>query len=272
MRTLFTINVKTKEHGFDEFLIRKSENTLKAQYDENAQLIDGRINKRFAPLIYLSFAAFLCGAIFIAFFMSKVEDANFAQAYSTVGWSLYIGIAGIVLFAVLFLAAFIWMRKFMANPQTQNIIQEQAELRDRIADGLRVPEGCAEIDIMCRPYKLKKGKEKYQGKNYENLSMWVFTADGNLCLADICGVWAVPLSSITSLNPFPGHAKLSSWNKEEKVNSPKYRRKVRYYKGTYIIKGYYSLQFICRGEEWEILIPSYDIDIISELTGKYPAA
>lgn len=271
MRNLFTINIKTKEHGFNEFLIRKSDSTLKAQYDENAKSLDDTIKKRFAPLLYISFAACVCGAISIAFFMSELEDADFSQAYSTVGWALYVGIAGIALSAVLFLAAFIWMRKFMANPQTQNIMQEQTELKDKIADGLRVPEGCAEIDIMYRPYKLKKGKEKYQGKGYENLPMWVFAEDSNLCFADTFGVWAVPLSYITSITPFPGHATLSSWNKEEKFNSIRYKRMMRYYKGNYIVKGYYSLQFTRRGEEWEILIPAYDIDVISELTGKYPA-
>lgn len=268
MRNLFTINVKTKEHGFDEFLIRKSDSTLKAQYDENAKLMDGAVKKRFAPIMYLSLTALACGAIGIAIFMSQLKDVDFAQAYSAVGWALYVGIAGIALFVILVLAAFIWMRKFMVNPQTQNFFEEQHELETKITHGLRIPENCAEIDIMYRPYKLKKGNKKFQTKSYVNLPMWVFVEGEKLCFADTFGVWAVPLYSITSITPFPGHATLSTWNKEEKLSSLKYKRIVRFDNGNYIVKGYSSLQFLCHGEEWEILIPAYDIDYICELTGK----
>ena len=271
MRSLFTVNVKTKEHGFDEFLIRKSENTLKAQYDANAKLMSGAIKRRFQPLIIISFIALMCGGFLTAFFLDEVSDADFAQVYSTMGWALYIGIAGIALFVIFFAAAIVWMRKFMAHPQTQNLLEEQTELRDKIARDLRVPKESAEIDVMGCPYKLKGGKPKYDYKSYENLPMWVFVENDNLCFADLLGVWAVPLSDITAIMPFPGHAPLTSWNKEEKFNSPTYKRMVRFYKGKYIVKGYYLLQFMRHGEEWEVSIPMYDADVICKLTGKYSA-
>ena len=271
MRNLFTVNVKTKEHGFDEFLIRRSDNTLKAQYDENSKLVGGAIKKKFAPLMCLWTVALICGSIFIDIFMDAVKEKDFAQAYSTMGWMLYIGIAGIALSVVFFLAIIIGLRKFMSKPKMQNLFQEQKELTDKLARGLRVPENSAEIDIMFRPYKLKNGKEKYQYKYYENLPMWVFVENDNLCFADTFGVWAVPLSGITTISPFPGHAKLSAWNREGKFNSPEFKKAVRYYKGYYIVKGYYSLQIMHHSEEWEVLIPVYDIDYICELTGKYPA-
>lgn len=271
MRNLFTVNVETREHGFDEFLIRKSENTLKAQYDKNEKLIKDTVKKKLMPLIYLSVVALICGGIFIGIFMTEAKKADFSQAYSAAGWALYIGIAGIALFAILYLVIFIWMRKFLVSPQSEKLDNEQQELEEKIANGLCVPKDCAKIDIMCRPYKLKNGKEKYNYKSYENLPMWVFAEDGNLCFADLLGVWAVPISCISSINPFPGHATLSTWNKDEKFNSPKYNRTVSFYKGNYIVKGYYSLQFTQNSEEWEVLIPEYDIDCIYELIGKYPS-
>ena len=270
MRNLFTVNVKTKEHGLEEFLIRKSDNALKAQFDENAKSRDITIKKKFFPLISLSLVALTCGAVFIAIFMGALKDTGFAQTYSDLGWSLYIGIAGLALFAILGLIAFIWLRKFMVNPQSEEFYREQEELEDKICRGLRIPKDCTEIDIMCRRYKTRKGKEKYQYNIYENLPMWVFLEEGNLCFADTYGVWAVPVSCISSVNFFPGHAKLSSWNKEDWIDSPKYKRTVRFYKGEYVVKGYCSLQFICRNEEWEILIPEYDVDYIYGLIGKYP--
>ena len=100
--------------------------------------------------------------------------------------------------------------------------------------------------------------------------MWIFTENGNLCFADTFGIWAVPLSCIIAIAFFPGHATLTSWNKEEQFNSPKYKKTVRVYKHNYIVKGYYSLQILRNNEEWEVLIPVYDIDYIFELTGKYP--
>lgn len=270
MRNFFTVNAKTNEHGFEEFLIRKSDNVLKAQFDENDESRDKTVKKIYVPLLALSITALTCGAVFIAIFMSAVKDEGFAQTYSDLGWSLYIGIAGLALFAIFGLAAFIRMRKFMLNAQSEEFYREQEELEDKIYRGLRIPKDCTEIDIMCRQYEIRRGKERYRYKFYANLPMLVFLEEGNLCFADTYGVWAVPVSCISSVNFFPGHAKLSSWNKEDWIDSPKYKRTVRFYKGEYVVKGYCSLQFICRNEEWEILIPAYDVDYIYGLIGKYP--
>ena len=270
MKNLFTLDVNTGAHGCDEFLIRKSEDTLKLQLDESVKSVDSTIAKILKPLIIISFITFVCGIVFTGIFFEGCRNKNFAQAYSTVGWMLYVGIATLVPAVILFAAAIIWMRKFMANPQTQSRFEEQNELVSKIASGLGIPENCAKIDVLCRPYKLKNGKEHYQGKQYENFSMWVFTENDNLCFADVSGVWAFPISSITSVTLFPGHTKLTTWNKEENVNSPKYKREVRFYNGDYFVKGYYSLQLERQGEEWEVLIPVYDIEPICELTGKDP--
>lgn len=272
MKNLFTVNTKTKEHGFDEFLLRRSDSALKTQFDENDKLFNGALKKRFNPLVYTSLALLFCGAICLAIFLEILEDAeSFAQAYSTFGWALYVGIIGILQFAILIFIAIIWMRKFMANPQTQNLLQEQDELKRKIARSLRVPEGCAGIDVLCLPYKISRGRQKYKAKNYfENLPMWVFVDNGNLYLADTFGIWAVPLSHITSVLPVKGKATISTWNKEEKITAQKYRRLVTLYKGTYYLKSRYSVQFTHNGDEWEILIPAYDIEVVTELTGKYP--
>ena len=266
MRNLFTLNIETNEHGFDDFLMRKSEDALKAQYDKNNKEIADVIKKRFKPLLIISIVAYICGTISILIFLKFLDVAGFAQ----VSWALYIGIAGLTVFGIFLISALIWRHKFIANPQTQSLDQEQEELLNKIACGLGVPENSSEIDIMFRPYKIINGKEKYKIKRYANLPMWVFVEDDNLCFADTFGVWAIPLSDISSIMPFPGRAMLSAWNKAEKINSSKYKKTVRYDSGNYFVKGYYSLQIVHNDEEWEVLIPAYDIDHIYELTGKYP--
>ena len=271
MKNLFTVDLKTREHGCDEFLIRKSDTELKEQYDKNSKYIGSTLRKKYTPFLIIWFAFFVVGGIVISIFLGNLKDAGFAQTYLSFGWALYVGIASIAVSAIFFLTAIINVRKFMKSPKIQNLLKEQEELEQRIAKSLLIPEDCAEIDIMYRPYKIKKGKVKYQNKSYENLPMRVFTEDENLCLADTFGVWAVPLSDITSIIEFPGRATLSYWNKEEEINSKKYKRKVKYYKGDFFVNGYYSLQLMRGGEEWEVLIPSYDIDCIFELTGKTPA-
>ena len=138
MRNLFTVNVKTREHGCDEFLIRKSDTEFKAQYDANSKFIDGTLKKKYAPLIYLSIAPLVCGAIGIAIFAGESKDAGIAQAYSTFGWALYMGIAGIALFTILLFTAIIRVRKFLNSPQAQNIVEEQEELADKIARNLLI--------------------------------------------------------------------------------------------------------------------------------------
>ena len=143
MRNLFTVNVKTREHGCDEFLIRKSDTALKAQYDKNSKYIDGTLKKKYAPLIYLSFAPLICGAAGIAIFAGESKDAGIAQAYSSFGWALYMGIAGIALFTILLFTAIIRVRKFLNSPQMQNVFKEQEELEEKIARNILIPEGCA---------------------------------------------------------------------------------------------------------------------------------
>lgn len=273
MKNLFKVNLKTKEHGYDEFLVRKSDRGLKARYDNNSKLFDKTLKKKFAFPFYIGTAALFIGAIFICIFKGAAEKAenNFSQAYEAMGWAMYLGIAGIVLFIVLFAWAVVGLRRFMRYPQTQNFLTEQSELERKIAQDLLVPEDCKQIDILGQPYKISQGREKGVRKNYfENLPMTVFADVSNLYLADTSGVWAIPLSGITEIIPLRGRTTLSGWNKSDKVTDKKYRKIVRVYKGKFYLKSRYSVHFTYNGELWEILIPAYDIEVMSEITGIFP--
>lgn len=272
MKNIFTINIETKQRGRDAFLIRRADGTLKAQYDEKEKWFGEASKKRVWPLAYLSYFFLICGALFCILFAIKGDDRSFAQAHAAFGWALYVGIAGIVLGVAFLLAARIRLRKLVTCPQALKVAREADALEEEIAKRLCVPEDSAELDILCLPYTLKKGKEEFQDECYDNLPMRVFVEDGNLCFADVVGVWGFPLSAVTAIVPCRERVKISAWNKEEACDAPQYRQTVKVSKGECVVQGYYSLQSKCGDEEWEVLIPAYDGETICALIGKPPAA
>lgn len=276
MKKLFTINIKTFERGTNEFLLRKPDPALEKKMDEASATYTAFRGKRKMPLWYttIQFIFLLCG-ICLLVFVSKCTTGDFQRAYSSWAWALYVGAIGLFLWLVMFAFGIIYGSKDKAGPEANYLVQQTDDLVNRIKENLSIPENCAEADVLYLPFKLANDGTKKRGSidfNYLNMPMWIFKEGENLCFADVTGVWAIPLASFKAVLGINKSATVSQWNKYARPDSPQYSEDVKMNGyGLLQIKKYYSVQFISRGEEWEILIPSYDIDVIAELTKLLPS-
>ena len=276
MKNLFSFNVKTNEIIGQEFLIRKPDKELSEKSDECADALMGYEKKGGMPLWYtiieyiLLFAAIIC----LPGFFRGCLDNGFDVAYRRGAAILIVGVIALVAGLVMLIIKYLRHKKVEQSPEVHEALSEMSELTDKIKESLLVPENSADTDILCRPFKLKKGKVKRGSHFFDcfNFSFWVFVEGENLCLANADGVYGIPLSSITDAVKIKKAVTSMAWNKDETVKDPKYKQfvKVNNY-GLYFFKPHYSLRFKHNDEEWEILIPGYEMEVISSLTGKYPA-
>lgn len=276
MKGLFSINVDTKEVCGEEFILRKTDSELARKSDEASDTLLAYQKKSGVPLWfsiikYIALFAVICPLEFV----SACLDNGFEITYQRGAWALYAGAAGFLIWLVMFIIEKVRFKKVAQSPEVDEFLSGMSELNNRIKESLHVPENCADVDVFCRPFKIKNGKEKRGNQffNLLNFSFWVFKEGENLCFADTSGVYGVPLSSITEVVLVKKSVMVPQWNKDEPIKNEKYKKYVKSNNyGAYIIKPHYSVRFTRHGEEWEILIPAYDIDVISDLTGKYPAA
>lgn len=275
MKNLFSVNVKTNEVTGEEFIIRKTDSELsKKETEATAKLFEYK-KMSGMPLWYSIIMYVFLFALIIclpAFIKGWIEN-GFEVTYQRGSWVLYIGIAGLIISPTMYLIQRIRCKKVIQSPEVDDFVSGMGELINNIKASLRVPTDCADIDVLCRPYKLKNGKEK-QGNHffkYFNLSFWVFKENDNLCFASTEGVYGIPLSSITDVVLVKKTVSVPQWNKDEPIKAEKYKKSVKVNNyGMYFIKKHYSVRFTRHGEEWEFLIPAYDVDIITELTGRFP--
>lgn len=275
MKNLFSVNVKTNEVRGEEFVIRRPVSDLSRKSEEAIQTLSAYKKKGAMPLWYnlIMYAFVLASVICIPAFLEGCLDNGFEITYQRGSWALYIGGAGLILGFTMYIIKRVRLTKLVHNPEVVDFVSDMDKLTDRIRESLHVPENCADIDVFSRPYKMKNGKEKQYSHffAYFNLSFWVFKEDDLLCFACAEGVYGIPVSSITEIVLNKKTVSVPQWNKDEPIKNEKYKPYVKTNNnGMYFIKKHYSIRFMRRGEEWEILIPAYDIDVITELTGHYP--
>lgn len=276
MKSLFSINIKTNKISGEEFILRKTDSDLSRKSDEASDTLIAYQKKSGVPLWFsiIKYIALFAAVACLPAFLTRCLDNGFGDAYSGAAWALYAGVAGLLIGLAMFIIEKIRFKTVAENPEVGELLSGMGELNNKIKESLHIPEDCADVDVFCRPYKLKNGNEKRGNPffNYFNISLWVFKEGENLCFADISNVYGIPLSSITEVVLVKKSVMVPQWNKDEPIKAERYKKyvKVNNY-GMYFIKPHYSVRFTRHGEEWEVLVPAYDIDVISELTGKYPA-
>ena len=226
------------------------------------------------PLVYtiIEYVLLLAAVICLTGFFKGCLNTGFKVAFQRGAAILIIGIVALVVGLAMWVFARLHAKKVVKSPEVGEALSEMSELNNKIKESLLVPENSADIDVLCRAFKLKNGKVK-RGKFFDcfNFSFWVFIEGENLCFANTSGVYGIPLSSITDIVLIKKAVTGTAWIKDEPMNDPKYKKivKVNNY-GIYFFKPHYSLRFKYDDEEWEVLFPGYELEVISELTGKYP--
>ena len=102
---------------------------------------------------------------------------------------------------------------------------------------------------------------------YINIQFNFFIKNDMLCFADVETVYAIPLSYFKKIIKYNKRAMVNGWNKSEDFNKGEYKE-YKITKNSYdnlFMKPYYSVQFEYEFQEYEFLIPPYEINHLNKL-------
>lgn len=146
-------------------------------------------------------------------------------------------------------------------------------IRRSIYQELNVPADAPETDLLSFYYKEKNGdirptEKGMQMATYLNPVFRVFADEQNLCIANLEGKYAFPLSDIVGIRTVRKHIRISGWNKDTPYNKGIYKpcklTKDNY--GCIHCKQYHILEVRRDGEIWGIWIPDYELPLFEKLT------
>lgn len=197
-------------------------------------------------------------------------DSGFGQVIENAPWALPVGVPLAAVGGIGLLSVFVLSGRFQNSVPVRNLNERAEKLEKECYEALGVPENAPDIDVFA--YQVKNGSRNRASRwtVYRNVVKKVFREGDAVCFADTSDVVKIPLEQITQIVKTDKRIYFNEWNKQEKFNKGVYKAyKIRCGQyGTFSVKGYYVLQIASGSEQFEILIPCYDIEPVLTLTGK----
>lgn len=275
MKAVFGINITEDKHNstFDGDIFiskRLPESQLQSLDEENDNLEE--LQKKADLPIALKIVYYICLAVFLIGLtgvLKNLTDLSIAQMYANApGLFIAIGICALV-----WLVLFIYKKtKFSSVEKSEDlqITLNHVETQAKAAfETLGVPSDAKEMDILCYRYKLKKDQISVIDTGmmpFLNMQMKVFAADECLCLADAEQKYSIPLNCISKIKTVKKRISVPDWNKDTPFNKGEYKQyKITRNDNGIFFKPYYSIEIHYENEEYELLIPPYELPDMEEL-------
>ncbi len=154
----------------------------------------------------------------------------------------------------------------------QNIheVDEDAEEAEeaRVRDELGIPADAADMDFLSYFYREdENGPYNIKPFDFMTLEMFVFADDEYLHIADFNDVYSISRSDIKGIEKVEKETTLLGWSKDDSFDSEKYAEYgiTENDEGFIVIPYYYSVRIEANGEEFELVIPPYEIDSFKAL-------
>ena len=144
---------------------------------------------------------------------------------------------------------------------------EQAE-EARVKAELGIPEDAVDIDFLSFFYRENEnGPFPIKPFDFMTLEMFAFSDEEALHIADYNDVYSINKSDIKEIEKIEKEATLLGWSKDEAFDSEKYAEFdiKENDEGFIVIPYYYSVSISKDDEEFELVIPPYEIDTLKSL-------
>ena len=94
-----------------------------------------------------------------------------------------------------------------------------------------------------------------------NSEVYFFVENDKACFADYSAVIEIPLESFKSADKIDKRIIIPTWHKEVPYNNEKYKEYKIKRNGydMFYVKPYYSIKLLIDNEDYEMLIPNYDL-------------
>jgi len=282
MKNLFSVNAYTDDDGL---LPELKATEIRTVSDATAQSMDDsidalqEINKKiFLPMLLLiiKYALFAIGIILLSVSVSSCAETGINDRIK-----ICVGIASVLLVAsaIIFIVEKIREKRVVESDEYKYAISKSENADRNSLLELNIPSSAPTVDVFMWLYKIKKdGSFKNAiSTEYDPMEMYVFEEKGYLCLADLSSVYGIaPISSFKKIEYITKKSSFSCWNKDEPYNKGKYKEykiSADKYETEFYIKNLCSVQLELNGEEYEIIVPPYDIYAFENILGlkaEYP--
>lgn len=278
MKNFFSFDVNSNEEDVLSPVVKKhiarevDQDFYKRQEDAGKRMDE--LEKKWSIPGWLSVVrviAILLGAMLFVTIINTLSE-NGKSAFETPATTIFL-VLGVLLigFGVF---AFVFEYKRRKNVENsdeyKNAIAYAEGLLKESQEKLQIPDEKKSVDIFYLPYEEKDGKEKKVALfKYLNHQLYLFKEEDCLCLADAAIVLKIKLENVKKLVKNPNSEAFAGWNKEVGRSNEKYKPyRIHEDKlGILYVKNTVSVQLEIDGEEYEIVIPPYELEHFEEITG-----
>lgn len=272
MTNLFATNLTDEDNPISpaDAFVRDKVPEYHAQYleasgEETGEIVEKAVKGPLAlRILSIVFAAI--GGIGLEVFSTLLEEVD---APGVVEWSvLAVSVVCLAVFILLVVIQYRRTKKIMDSDEVTQLTNDLDRLSDSSKQLLGVPADAAELDVLGYGYEIKRGKEKRLLKelgDYIASSLNVFVEGGELMLANDVEKYAIPLSAIRGVRVTRKKAKVFCWLKDDEPKSATYKPyKIGYddENDVFTVRAIYSLDIAHGGEEYELIVPDYDWELV----------
>lgn len=272
MKNIFGVLTENKTYDGECFVSRQINPIIEEKLNSHLEKTNNLQKEASLPgflLVIRLIVGFLSLSI-ISGIIGSLGDVSLIEGYNNAPYLFYIGGVSLLIWIMIVIYSKYKKENALSSDECKVLIEESDELLSLCLDDLKVPNDFELVDVFSYGYKVSNNKEKQITSlfKYINMELRMFKEEDNICLADTNKVYSFPISSIKDIKLVNKRISFYGWNKDIAYNSKEFKQ----YKitsnnnGVFLMKSYYSIIINNEIEDYEILVPIYDIDKFLSLT------
>lgn len=165
-------------------------------------------------------------------------------------------------------------KRVMGSPAFAFYEGEREKLLRELGEALAIPAEAVKCDVFICFYQTVRSKQKrrpYFKNGYIAHETTVWREGEAFCIFDGDDVYKFPYENVIETERIEKRVIFYGWNKKEKFNKGKFKQyKIRYNGNAdyYTVKPSYRVRLFRESEEYEVLVPGYETEILEKLIGK----
>ena len=271
-----TTDKKNEHLNAEPFLVATPPEQASRMQELSSEEITETIRESKLPLAVRIFK-WICGYLALICIGGALKArVPIRTAYGNAPQVFWVGGVCLILFVVLVILGRRKEKTVLESEDADRSLERYAESTDEVFKQLGVPETAEEVNAFGFFYRVKKDGECRPCKGfamqvalYFNLTFRAYADGDRLCLANLDGVYAVPLSELRAIRTIRKNVVFSVWTKDDPINDEKYKP---YKLGVDNLENVHAkwchvLEFEHDGETWGIWFPNYELPAYEKLTG-----
>lgn len=217
------------------------------------------------------------GSMILISIINGFKNHTLREIYNNAPSLFYISIVSFTIYFILYLIERN-KKKYLSSDEYNYDKIYTRNVFNYTKNALDIPDDAKVIEVLLFYYKVKNGKMRVVEKtnhvdkgfvSYQNFQVYAYVKKETLYMRDLYDEWAIPLYCITGIKKINKKISVPRWNKEIPYNKGIYKKYKMIINGLgYIFfKPYYAVSIAWNGENYELLIPPYELDILSALIG-----